>query len=254
MSSKTLPSFPGRHRTLLVLGLVAALGAATGAVLVRSAAPGRLGAIDLGTELRRPRFFLAHVHFLGLHSLSAEALWSLTGISTNTPLVDVDASEVARTLRSHPRIAAARAVRIPPGSLVIALRERVPIARDAASGAGLDASGHPFPLAPHEVASLPGVAGDAPRALSVVAAAAELGIALAHIEATSERDVRVRPADLDVEVRLGRNVRASLIDWIRVRSSGLVEARGATEVDLRFRGGAVLRSPHTEEGKNHGAS
>jgi cell division septal protein FtsQ len=254
MSSKTLPSSPSRSRALLALGLVATLGAATGAVLAQGTSSSRLGAIDLGTELRRPRFFLANVHFLGLQSLAAEDLWSLTGIATNTPLVDVDTSEVARTLRGHPRIEAAQALRLPPGSLVIAVRERVPVARDATNGEGLDADGNRFPLAPRDAAALPSVGGDARRALSVVAAAKQLGVPLASIQAASESDVRVRPADLDVEVRLGRDVRASLSDWIRVRESGLVEARGAREVDLRFRGGAVLRSPNIEGGKSHGSS
>ena len=168
-----------------------------------------------------------------------------------TPLVDLDPQRVADALATHPRIARARAMRLPPDRLVISLVERVPVALEAQSGLALDASGERFPPLSDEVARLPLLSGDPRVALPVIAAARESGLNLASVDARGRGEVRVRTLGRAVQLVVGRDAKASFADWRQLADSDLVESQGAQEVDLRFRSNPVLRDfKRTTGGEN----
>jgi hypothetical protein len=225
------------------LSLLAATAAGTVAGLAYAAGHAQLmGGLrdELRAALREPRFWLRRVDFIGLDSLRAAELWSLAGVEHGTPLIDLDTTRLSGAVAAHPRVASCRAVRLPPDRLVVEVEERVPIARDAQRGEGIDASGERFPLLPGEGEALPRLEGMTVLALPLLLAARAHGVALEAVDARPG-DLRIRPAGSSALVRLGNDAERSLHTWQRVRASGLVEAYGAAEVDLRFPGDAVLR-------------
>jgi len=221
----------------------------SGALLLGLAAFGIQERIVVGEALagllRRPGFELRRVDFVGTHALEPEELLRHADVEPGEALVDVDPAAVAEAVASHPRVASARATRLPPGRLVIGITEREPIARDAATQAGLDREGRAFPLRPEEVDALPLVAGDLPRALGAVSAARELGIDLDRVEA-EEHGSRVVPRGENLSLQLGSEPRRDLSSWLVLRESGLLARHQAREIDLRFEGSAVLRHIQTE--------
>ena len=202
------------------------------------------GYVDLHAvrELARGGAFqLHHVDFMGLHALDREALWHAAGVAAGTPLVDVDPDAVAAALAKHPRVARARAVRLFPDRLAIAIAERVPVAVESASGAALDAEGARFPLLAGEGEHLPQVVGDPRRALPVLAAARADGMHVASIEVGRSGELRVRLLGRATRLVVGDDARAAFADWRALADTELVESEGAQEVDLRFRNNPVLR-------------
>ncbi len=222
---------------LLLLGIGGGLAASR---LVPALARAQLP--SLGSWLRGERFRLRHVDWLGLRTLDGPALVAALEIAPQTPLVDLDVSAVLARLAKHPRIAHANGVRIPPDRLLLSVEERTPIAVLAGGSAGVDAGGARFSLAPGEALGLPELRGETARALPLLVAARERGLALASVSAAAPGDVRFRPSDLEVDVRVGVDPARALQDWERVAKTGLVRGYGAGEVDLRFANGAVLRS------------
>jgi hypothetical protein len=204
--------------------------------------------------LRRPGLELRRVDLVGSRALAPQELVQLAGIAAGQALVDVDPRAVAEAVASHPRVARARAVRVPPGLLVIGITEREPIARDAATQAGLDREGNAFTLLPEERDALPAVRGDLPRALAAVGAARELGIELAQIDA-HDHGSRVEPRGEGLTLHLGSEPQRELASWLVLRRSGLLARHRAREIDLRFEGSAVLRNIQTgdEEGETDGS-
>lgn len=211
-----------------------------GAGLGYASSVGRLELPSLAQTLRRPELQLRRVEFVGLIHLDADELWRLASVPSRTPLVDVDARAVAERIGQHPRVERAQVLRVPPGHLLIGVSERVPVAVDP-TGFGVDARGARFPLLPDEREGLPRLVGSFRAGLPLLRAARELGVRVGSVRARSPRDLRFEPRGAQVEVRVGRDVRASLRTWLRVRASGLVDEYGASEVDLRFGGSAVLR-------------
>jgi cell division septal protein FtsQ len=202
---------------------------------------GYLRADWLRSGLRGPGFALRHVDFLGVRALDRAELCRLAGVLAGTPLVDLDPERAADLLAAHPRIARARAMRLPPDRLVISLVERVPVALEAQSGLALDSSGERFPPLSDEVERLPLLSGDPRVALPVIAAAREQGLNLASVDARGRGEVRVRTLGRAVQLVVGRDAKASFADWRQLAEGGLVESQGAQEVDLRFRSNPVLR-------------
>jgi cell division septal protein FtsQ len=205
----------------------------------------------LRAGLRGPTFSLHHVDFLGARTLDRAELCRLAGVLGSTPLVDLDPQRAADALAAHPRIARARAMRLPPDRLVISLVERVPVALEAVSGLAIDGSGERFPPLSDEVARLPLLSGDSRAALPVIAAARESGLNLASVDARGRGEVRVRTLGRAVRLVVGRDAKASFADWRQLADSDLVESQGAQEVDLRFRSNPVLRDfKRTTGGEN----
>jgi hypothetical protein len=202
---------------------------------------GYLESRALGELARGEVFRLHHVEFVGVRALDRDSLWKLTGIAANTPLVDLDPARAAAALAKHPRISRARAMRIPPDRLVIAVTERVPVAFELASGLALDQSGARFPPLPGEAERLPQLSGEPRFALPVVAAARESGLNLASVQAAGAAEIHVRTLGRAVRLVVGRDARASFADWRQLSDSDVVESTGAQEVDLRFKSNPVLR-------------
>ncbi len=205
------------------------------------------------SELARGETFrLSHVDFVGVRSLDRDELWRLTGVAASTPLLDLDPERTAAALAKHPRVSRARCVRIPPDRLVVSITERTPVALEVASGLGLDAGGARFPLLPGEAEKLPELVGEPRFALPVLAAARESGVHLASIDATRAGEVRVRTLGRNVRLVVGRDPRASFVDWRALSDADVVESTGAQEVDLRFKSNPVLREVRKPAGGDHG--
>jgi hypothetical protein len=143
---------------------------------------------------------------------------------------------------------------VPPGRLVIGIREREPVALDAHTREGVDAAGARFALSAEEQAGLPRVSGDLPRALQVVEAARQLQIGLESVDAQAQGSA-VQPAGEPVTLWLADRPYRDLQGWLALRASGLLARHRAREIDLRFEGSAVLRQieTETEEGDIHGS-
>lgn len=202
--------------------------------------------------LRGNVFRLHHVDFVGVRALDRDSLWRLGGVEANTPLVDLDPERIALALAKHPRVARARALRVPPDRLVIAISERTPVAVETATGLALDAGGARFPLLPGEDERLPQLAGEPRLALPVLAAARELGLNLASVDATHAGEIRVRALGRSVRLVVGSDARAAFADWRALSDSDVVESTGAQEVDLRFKSNPVLRDMRKPAGGDHG--
>jgi len=202
--------------------------------------------------LRGDVFRLHHVEFVGVRALDRDSLWKRCGVDANTPLVDLDPARVAAALAKHPRIAKVRAMRMPPDRLVIALRERVPVALELASGLALDAEGARFPALPGEAEKLPQLSGEPRFALPVVEAARDSGLNLASVQAANASEIHVRTLGRAVRLLVGRDARASFADWRLLSDSDLVESTGAQEVDLRFKSNPVLRDLRRPAGGENG--
>lgn len=202
--------------------------------------------------LRGSVFRLRHVDFVGVRALDRESLWRLAGVEANTPLVDVDPQRIAFAIGKHPRVAHARALRVPPDRLVISISERTPVAVETASGLAIDAGGARFPLLPGEDERLPRLSGEPRFALPVLAAARDSGLNLASVDATRAGEIHVRTLGRAVRLVVGSDARASFADWRALSDSDVVESTGAQEVDLRFKRNPVLRDMRKPAGGDHG--
>ncbi len=225
------------------LALVAA-GAVTGIALTGLARLGLPGAElaalpSVGAALDR-HLRLRTIEVIGLRTLEARALVADLGLADGTPLRGIDVEQVAARVAAHPRVLTCRALRIPPDRLLLDVLEREPVAR-LASGEGIDFEGQRFELGGDEAAELPRVEGDPESALPLLRAAAALGLEIEWAVARARDDVRFRPANRDVWVRVGADPEPALRDWLRLTDAGLLSPGDAREVDLRFSGSAVLR-------------
>jgi hypothetical protein len=155
-------------------------------------------------------------------------------------LIDVDTDALCETLSGHRRVARCAAVRLPPDRVVVDLAERQPVAI-AAPGQGVDAEGARFPIGPEEAADLPRISGDARPALALVLAARQASVPLLRVAGGPRDEVVFEPAESGIRVRAAGDPQAALAHWRRLEESGLARDHGAREVDLRFRGRAVLR-------------
>ncbi len=194
----------------------------------------------LAAQLRAPRFALRAVEFLGLETINVRDLFERSGINGSLPLIDLDLDAIEERVCTHPRLVSCVAARIPPNRLVIEVEERVPVAR-LSDGRGVDLEGARFPLAQGEGVKLTVLEGPVDWALPFLAAARAAGVELAEVEARAATDIRFRPKGQAMRVLVGPEPAASLRDWLRLRDTSLLRGYAAREVDLRFRGSAVLR-------------
>lgn len=210
---------------------------------------------EVGTGLRGPSFQLARVELLGLDRLEPAEILKLASLRAGMPLLDLDPQAVKDAVTSHPRVASCRAARLPPNAILVEVTERVPLAAlhegGKPSGEGLDTEGERIPLTPEESSALPGIEGDSDLALPLLRAAADSGLALARVVARGPHDVAFEPSDWKLRVRTGTDPVRAIGDWIRLVRTAQVHPHDAGEVDLRFRGRAVLRGG---KGKDAGGS
>jgi len=249
---------PLRHVVLIGMGCVAlAAGALFGPKL----------AVELARLVRSGPFGVQTVSVVGAQHVTAQRVVAATGLQRGTPLLDVDPAEVALRVADLPQVDAARAVRLPPGRVVVGVRERV--ARGLVAGAGgasflVCAGGVPFaPAGPGPHLDLPllvtpghAVTGEAEpgltEAVTVVEVVTAAGFAVAEVRISGsegEWDASVRLVGLAAEVALGRKAErgAALERLVKLVTHRPEWVAGATSIDVRFAGRGILRSDQPAE-------
>jgi cell division septal protein FtsQ len=252
-------------RVLTLLGVAAALGigaAATPAAL-------RLGRAA-GSWLRDDVLALRTLSVEGASRVPAAEVAAASGLVAGVSLLDVRPEAVAARLRAEPWIADARALRLPPSRVLLAISEKVPRAVVLTSAGGsawlVDANGEAFaPAAPGDVERLPHVVAAGtpirPRSRSAaLASAVELERALQRdgfatpfvIELPAPGDpqgLAVRLAEVPARVVVGQGELDQKLERLaRLLEAQLPETATAGTIDLRFADQAVLRSAASPEG------
>jgi len=244
---------PGTLNTGFVFAAVVAVG---GGALVGPRAAAQLARLARGESLR-----LEAISVAGARRLSARAVARATGLAPGTPLAEVDVAAVVERLEALPAVASARALRLPPGRLVVGVVERRARGVATAGPAGTPhlvcAEGVPFaPASAREQQALPRlvVAGspalgavdpDLAEAAAVAEAAARAGFAAAEI-AVPPRDDPQGPAlrlrGVGGRALLGWHGRdAALARLVRLAARRPDLLAEAADIDVRFADRAVLR-------------
>ncbi len=243
-----------RRSGSIVRGLLLMAGAAIGSasVLSLALAADRTVAPMFAEALRAPRFQIRAVHWLGLRSLTANVLMPHLKITPNTPLLDIDVKRLCERVSKHPRVQACHALRVPPNRMVIRVRERDPVGRIAGTSDVFDVAGTRFPMLGAADRTLPAVRGDVGGAVPLLLALRAREIEIEALEVRNRDDLRFRFRGSEVLVRTGSDAERALEDWAQLRSAGALERFRPKEVDLRFKGSAVLRGARkkTEGGES----
>lgn len=229
------PAGSRRRMLLSSLGVIAAvvgLGAWARVSLLDSKA--------LHEWLRSPTFQLQTVLILGLDALQPADVLAKSGLRAGTPLIDLRLEALRARIEANARIRRLRGARLFPNRLLLAVEERRPVARLAGSRDALDREGARFPLTPDEGADLPEISGDPAAALALLATADRLGIEIESVQVKAPGDLLLRQPHSSARLRVGRDAARAFADWRRLRSSGALRDFSGFEVDLRFRGNAIL--------------
>jgi len=218
---------------------------------------------------------IARISVAGARHLSPSAIAAATGIVPGAALTSVDVGDVAALLEQEPFIRKARALLLPPGTLLLEVEEREPVAiwlgADGAAEADaqlVDHEGHVFAsAADFENTNLPRLIGARERtAETEFAEAARLGrrIDALGLAATNPREgiAAAAPAFVirlpdpatgegfvlessspSLRVILGRDHLEERLDRLdRLLRSQEPSVQAATVIDLRFADRAVLRT------------
>jgi cell division protein FtsQ len=256
-----------------------------GAFLTAGALFGSWLIAEAGGEFAR----LEAIHVRGAVHLSAYQVAAATGVTPGAALPSVDSEAVVKQLQTHGWIEEARALRLPTGTLLVDVRERVPAAVTTTGGAVafyVDASGTPFAeVAGKAEQALPGsvasVAGEANRALPRLISAApvatgepsaalaeavalarrlpDFGLPLpAEVSIAAEGDPEgfaLRLPDRPARVVLGReDLDSKLAALARLLGEELPEVGEAANLDLRFADQVVLRKEPAPKGAAQAAA
>ena len=237
----------------LVFGTALALGALVGS---RGFAPGNLEVVAVS----------------GARVLTPEDIARASGIGPGAALGDLDRAAIAAALMRHAWIADARAIALPGGRLLLEVVERRAVALLAAPEPwAVDAAGVPFAPAG------PGTAPDLPRLVSAerppngepspeLARTAALALALRERGLPAPLEVsiaapddpegfRLRLPNLAPEIVLGRSDFDARLDALaEILDAELPELSGASRVDLRFEGQAVLDDSPSPKGAAQAAA
>ncbi len=202
----------------------------------------------------------------GAGRLAPETIAAATGLAPGEALRAVDAQAVVDRLEDHDWIAAARALVLPGGAVVVSVRERRPLASVPAGQPPaphvVDADGTPFAPADAETAArLPRLApGGAvtprqpseglARAVALAARLPEYGLTTpAEIGVPADDDPRgftLRFEGLAARFVLGReDPEARLAQLAQLVAERPSEVASAASVDLRFRDQVVLQEEPT---------
>ena len=235
-----------------------AAGAAA-ALLAASVAAGALFGPSLVTGATRS---LEAIHVRGLERLSGDEIAAASGLARGARPSEVDPDAVVESLEAHPWVESARAVHLSTATLLVEVRERVPLAVAAAGKDAalffVDATGTPF--APVEASTseglphlVPAAAVDPNEPSDALAAGVALaqqlpafGLAIpAQVQIPAKEDAEgfvLHLAGLSARVVLGRDdLDERLAGLVRLIAANLNEVAEAASVDLRFAGQAVLR-------------
>jgi cell division protein FtsQ len=191
-------------------------------------------------------FRLRRVQVVGARYVRADSIVALLGVDTTRSLWD-DTDELANRVRTHPQVSDVEMARRVPGTLVVTITERVPVAfvPSARGLEPLDAGGRALPIDPSRInIDLPVLArrdtavlrllGElrerAPQLYERVSAARRVGRGEILLEIGS---VSVRAMD-DVSVD-------RLADILPVEADLARRQARATELDLRYRDQVIAR-------------
>jgi cell division septal protein FtsQ len=237
-------------------GALLAISVAAGVVL----GPARATVARAWLSGDAPR--LEAIHVSGLERLSGAEVAAATGLAPGTAASEVDPRAVVEQLQSHAWVAAARAVRVSGGILLVEVRERVPRAVAPAGPDAVpffvDATGTPFAPAdaassdalPRLVPANPVAPGEPDAGLAAAVALArrlpDFGLAVpARVRIAAPDDPEgfiLDLAGLSARVVLGReDLDDRLAGLARLLAAGLSDVVEATSVDLRFEDQAVLQ-------------
>jgi cell division septal protein FtsQ len=205
----------------------------------------------------------------GASHLAAAEVAVATGVSRSVAVSAVEPASVRKRLEDHAWIAEARALRLPTGTLLVDVKETVPVAVVAAGTPAqtfvVDASGTPFAAAEerHEEALLRVVTAgavaplepneDIARAVQLARDLPRFGLAQPVLISVAAKDDRrgftLRLAGLRARIVLGReDLDAKLRELVQLLAADMPEIGIATELDLRFADQAVLRNEPPPEG------
>ena len=247
--------------------------AAAAVSLTAGAACGVLLASGAGWLAGDARIDSISVH--GASRLAAAEVAVATGVSRSVALSAVEPASVQKRLEDHAWIAEARALRLPTGTLLVDVKETVPVAVVAAGTPArtfvVDASGTPFAVAEghHERALLHVITAgaveplepneDIARAVQLARDLPRFGLAqpvLVSIAAEGDRrGFTLRLAGLRARIVLGReDFDSKLRELVRLLAADVPETGDATELDLRFADQAVLRNEPPPEGAAQAAA
>ena len=191
-------------------------------------------------------FRLRRVQVVGARYVRADSIVALLGVDTTRSLWD-DTDELAKRVRTHPQVSDVEMARRMPGTLVVTITERVPVAfvPSARGLEPLDAGGRALPIDPSRInIDLPVLArrdtavlrllGElrerAPQLYERVSAARRVGRGEILLEIGT---VSVRAMD-DVSVD-------RLTDILPVEADLARRQARATELDLRYRDQVIAR-------------
>jgi len=215
---------------------------------------------------------VAAIAVRGASHLTAGEIAAATGIPRGARLAEVEPDAVEQALETHDWIAAARALRLPTGKVVVEVKEREALATLAIDERrfAIDASGAAFAeLDAREGTSLPRLVTTQPPEPGVPdalrAEAAQLSQRLVALGLSAPDEIRVAPEGdpegislrlpgLDGVVVLGReDLDARLRDLARLLSLRPDDVSRAARIDLRFADQAVLRSAAAQDGSQKAA-
>ncbi len=215
---------------------------------------------------------VAAIAVRGASRLTPGEVAAATGIPRGARLMEVEPEAVEQALETHDWIAAARALRLPTGKVVVEVVEREALALLAidARRFAIDANGAAFAeLDAREESSLPRLlASQAPEPGvpdALRAEAAQLSRRLVALGLAAPEEIRVAPPGdpegislrlpgLDGIVVLGReDLEQRLRDLARLVALRPDEASRAARIDLRFADQAVLRSAAARDGSRRAA-
>ncbi len=233
--------------------LVAALLAAGG-----FAAGWSLGSAVLEATARRwdGALTLQRVQVAGCRRLDPAQLVAAAGLQAPLRWTALDRGALVEKLQAHPWVARARLTALPPGTLLVGVEERRPVAVSSGpQGAAvlLDASGRAFaPAADEDVDALPRLVDDASpelraRGVGIARALAERRhlpaareIVLGPPEAWGRPTLRL--AGLTAPVVLGPGLLADKLGRLeRLLAADVEELADAERIDLRFAERAILK-------------
>lgn len=245
----------------------AVVAAATALSLAAGAASGVL--IASGAVRFDGKTALDSISVRGASHLAAGEVAVATGVPRSVALSAVEAASIEKRLEEHAWIAEARALTLPTGTLLVDVKETVPVALVAAGTPArtfvVDASGTPFAAAEaHHEERLPRIvtAGavaplepneDIARALQLARDLPRFGLAqpvLVSIAADGDhKGFTLHLAGLRARIVLGReDLDSKLRELGRLLAADVPGIGDATELDLRFANQAVLRNkPPPEE-------
>lgn len=212
---------------------------------------------------------VAAIAVRGAQHLSAREIAGASGVEPGAALATVDPRAVEAQLENHAWIASARAVRMPSGTVVVGVVERIPVAAIEIGAPpqayAVDATGAPFAPADGEtLAGLPRLAVAGPvlphqasarlaDAVRLAYRLPEVGLALpAEVSVAAEGDPEgfaLRLASLAPRIVLGtEDPNPRLEQLVRLLAQQPDAVASASTVDLRFADQVVLRTEPTSKG------